>query len=275
MNSNGDESMAGEIRKGWLELGDMRLETRAAGPLPSEAPTLVMLHEGLDCADMWGEGLLKGLAADTGCGVVAYSRAGYGGSSPVTLPPPWSFMHDEALKVLPRVLGGIGFRSGVLVGASDGSTIAAIYAASVDDARVRGISLTAPHFFVEEETAAGARAAKIAYEQGDLKRRLARWHTNVDCAFYTWNIAFADPEFKRTWSITELLPKIRVPMQILQGERDAYGTPEQLATARRLCTCPLETTLFPGLGHSLHREAPDVMREAIAGFVRGVLGPPA
>ena len=253
----------------------MRLETRAAGPLPSEAPTLVMLHEGLDCADMWGEGLLKGLAADTGCGVVAYSRAGYGGSSPVTLPPPWSFMHDEALKVLPRVLGGIGFRSGVLVGASDGSTIAAIYAASVDDARVRGISLTAPHFFVEEETAAGARAAKIAYEQGDLKRRLARWHTNVDCAFYTWNIAFADPEFKRTWSITELLPKIRVPMQILQGERDAYGTPEQLATARRLCTCPLETTLFPGLGHSLHREAPDVMREAIAGFVRGVLGPPA
>ena len=163
---------------------------------------------------------------------------------------------------------------GVLVGASDGSTIAAIYAGSVEDKRVRGISLTAPHFFVEEETAAGARAAKIAYEQGDLKRRLARWHTNVDCAFYTWNIAFSDPEFKRTWGITELLPRIRVPMQILQGERDAYGTPEQLATARRLCTCPLETTLLPGIGHSLHREVPEVMRREVGAFVSRVVDLP-
>lgn len=267
--------MTEESRKGWIELGDMRLETRAVGPPPAEAPTLVMLHEGLDCADMWGEGLLKGLAADTGCGVVAYSRAGYGGSSPVTLPPLPSFMHDEALKVLPRVLDAIGFRRGVLVGASDGSTIAAIYAGSVEDKRVRGISLTAPHFFVEEETAAGARAAKIAYEQGDLKRRLARWHTNVDCAFYTWNMAFADPEFKRSWSITELLPQIRVPVQILQGERDAYGTPEQLATARRLCTCPLEAKLLPGIGHSLHREVPDVMRREVGAFVARVLGLPS
>jgi pimeloyl-ACP methyl ester carboxylesterase len=266
--------MTDEIVKGWIDLGDQRLETRAVGPPPAEAPTLVMLHEGLDCADMWGEGLLKGLAADTGCGVVAYSRAGYGGSSPVALPPLPSFMHDEALKVLPRVLDAIGFRRGVLVGASDGSTIAAIYAGSVEDKRVRGISLTAPHFFVEEETAAGARAAKIAYEQGDLKRRLARWHTNVDCAFYTWNIAFSDPEFKRTWGITELLPRIRVPMQILQGERDAYGTPEQLATARRLCTCPLETTLLPGIGHSLHREVPEVMRREVGAFVSRVVDLP-
>lgn len=261
--------MPDEIRNGWIDLGDQQLEVRSAGPAPSDAPTLLMLHEGLGCADMWGT-LPARLAAATGCGVIAYSRAGHGASTPARLPDPFMFMHDEALQTLPRLLERIGFRRGLLVGASDGATIAAIYAGSIADERIRGISLTAPHFVVEEETAAGARAGKLAYEQGDLKPKLARWHRNVDVAFQTWNRAFADPDFKRWFDVTGLLPRIRVPVQVLQGENDQYGTAEQLAIARRHCAGPVETTLLPGLGHSLHREAPDLHCALIAAFVRKV-----
>lgn len=263
--------MLPEIRKGWIDLGDQRLETREAGPTPTEAPTLVMLHEGLGCAELWGD-MPARLAAATGCGVIAYSRAGLGGSSPKPLPWPASFMHDEALDVLPRVLDRIGFRRGLLVGASDGSSIAAIYAGSVADERIAGISLTAPHFIVEEATAEGARVAKVAYEQGGLKPKLARWHAHVDIAFYGWNNAFTDPQFKREWSIVDLLPAIRVPVQILQGEKDEYGTLEQLEIARRNCRAPVEATLLPGLGHSLHREAPEMTCDLIGQFARRVLG---
>lgn len=262
--------MTDEIRKGWIDLGDQRLESRAAGPEPSEAPTLLMLHEGLGSADMWGM-LPARLAAATGCGVIAYSRAGHGASTPALLPDPFTFMHDEALKTLPRLLERIGFRRGLLVGASDGATIAAIYAGSIADERIRGLSLTAPHFIVEEETAAGARAGRLAYEQGDLRQKLARWHQNVDVAFQTWNQAFAFPEFERWFDVRPLLRGIRVPVQVLQGEKDQYGTPEQLAIARQHCAGPVETTLLPGLGHSLHREAPDLHCELIAAFVRKAL----
>jgi pimeloyl-ACP methyl ester carboxylesterase len=263
--------MDNEIRKGWIDLGDQRLEALSVGPLPADAPALVMLHEGLGSADLWGD-MPAGLARATGFGVVAYSRAGHGASSPKPLPWPPEFMHDEALKVLPRVLEHIGLQRGVLVGASDGSSIATIFAGAIDDERIRGISLTAPHFIVEEETAAGARAAKIAYEDGNLKPKLARWHENVDIAFYGWNQAFSDPQFKRTWSITGELGRVRVPIQILQGERDEYGTPQQIAIAKRVCKCHLEATLFPVLGHSLHREAPEMTIAAIAAFARKILG---
>lgn len=263
--------MASEIGRIWLELGDQRLEAVTVGPVPAAAATIVMLHEGLGSADLWGE-LPAALARATGYGVVAYSRAGHGRSSPKPLPWPSQFMHDEALEVLPRVLEEIGFERGILVGASDGSSIATIYAGTVRDERVRGLSLTAPHFIVEEETLAGARTAGIAYEQGDLKRKLARWHENVDMAFYGWNQAFSDREFKRTWSIVGELGRVTAPMQILQGERDEYGTPRQIAIAERECKCVLEWKLLAGLGHSLHREAPEVTTTAIAAFARKVLG---
>ncbi len=258
------------IRRGLIDLGEQKLEALWAGPEPTEAPMLVMLHEGLGSADLWGK-LPALLAEATGLTVLAYSRAGHGASTPAMLPDRFTFMHDEALKVLPRVLGHVGFRKGVLVGASDGATIAAIYAGSVKDERVRGVSLTAPHFIVEEVTAAGARAGKVAYEQGELKRRLARWHANVDIAFYTWNQAFASPEFKQWFDATPLLRNIHVPVQVLQGEQDEYGTPEQLTIARRECAGPVEAHLLPGIGHSIHKEAPELMCRMISDFVAKTL----
>ena len=130
---------------GHLELGEMRLEYRMIGPRPDAAPSLVLLHEGLGCVAGWGS-FAQELAAATGTGVFVYSRAGYGSSSPAKLPRPVSFMHEEALDVLARVLDAIGFRRGLLVGHSDGASIAAIYAGSVQDHRVRGLVLMAPHF---------------------------------------------------------------------------------------------------------------------------------
>lgn len=259
---------------GFVEIGAARLkhrlEYRHLGPQPADAPTLVLLHEGLGSAGLWGDFPAR-LAAATGLGVLAYSRRGYGASTPYPLPWPFSYMHDEALDVLPLVLDAIGFRRGLLIGASDGASIATVYAGSVGDHRVRGLALIAPHFIVEDETAAGAWAAAAAYEAGDLKPKLARWHRSVDIAFYGWNRTWTDPEFKRTWDISEHLAGIGVPIRILQGENDEYATAEQLRIAERRSAGPVEATLMPGIGHSVFREAPETVTAAVAAFARRVL----
>src|SRR5687767_9824573 len=165
--------------QGLLDLGDMRLEYRMIGPRPQAAPTIVMLHEGLGCVGLWGD-FPDRLQAATGAGVFVYSRAGYGKSSLVELPRPLTFMHDEAKEVLPKLLDAIGFRRGLLLGHSDGASIAAYYAGSIQDHRVRGLVLMAPHFFTEPEGLAEIRKTKQFYETGDLRARLARHHADVD-----------------------------------------------------------------------------------------------
>ena len=248
---------------GFLTLGSQRLEYRFVGPQPDAAPTLVLLHEGLGCVGLWGDFPEK-LSAATGLGVFVYSRAGYGKSSPVTLPRPLSYMHDEAL------LDAIGFRRGLLVGHSDGASIAAIYAGSHQDHRVSGLILIAPHFFTEDSGIASIVEAKKAYEAGDLRARLARWHTDVDNAFRGWNGAWLDPEFRK-WDITEFLAYIRVPMLIVQGEDDQYGTVKQIEIAQQECYCPVDVALVPGARHSPQREAPDATLKSISDFVGRVV----
>jgi pimeloyl-ACP methyl ester carboxylesterase len=255
---------------GFLTIGDATLEYRLAGATDAP-PTIVMLHEGLGSAALWGDFPDK-LAAATGVAVFAYSRAGYGASSPVALPRPLGYMHDEATKTLPPLLDAIGFRRGLLLGHSDGASIAAIYAGSRQDHRVRGLALIAPHFVVEDVSIAAIRDAKAAYEQGDLKARLARWHKHVDVAFYGWNAAWLDPGF-RAWDISEVLAYIRVPVQIVQGESDQYGTMRQVEIAQEECYCPVDVAMIAGAGHSPQRERPDVTLETIAGFANRILKP--
>src|SRR3569833_1234076 len=134
---------------GSLRIGASDLEYRMIGPAPDSAPTILMLHEGLGSAGLWGDFPEK-LQAATGAGVFAYSRAGYGNSTPAKLPRPIDYMHVEALDVLPKLLDQIGFRRGLLLGHSDGASIAAIYAGAHQDHRIQGVALIAPHFFVEE-----------------------------------------------------------------------------------------------------------------------------
>jgi pimeloyl-ACP methyl ester carboxylesterase len=254
---------------GFLQIGHQRLEYRMVGPRPDEAPTLVLLHEGLGCVGLWADFPDK-LQQATGCGVFAYSRAGYGQSSQVKLPRPLTYMHDEARDVLPKLLDEIGFRRGLLVGHSDGASIAAIYAGTHQDHRVGGLVLIAPHFFTEDPGIASIEGARQAYEAGDLRQRLARWHADVDNAFKGWNGAWLDPAF-RQWDITEPLAYIRVPILIVQGEDDQYGTLAQIEAAQRECYCPVEVALLPGAKHSPQREAPDATLDAISAFVARAL----
>lgn len=252
-----------------LDLGDQQLEYRSIGPRSNAAPTLVLLHEGLGCVALWND-FPERLAAATGLGVFLYSRAGYGASSTIALPRPLSYMHHEAREVLPRVLQAIGFQRGLLIGHSDGASIATIYAGSTEDHRISGLVLIAPHFFVEDMGLAAIAQAKVAFESGDLRQRLARWHQNVDAAFKGWNGAWLDPGF-RAWDITDALAYIRVPVAIIQGVDDQYGTQRQIAVAEEECYCPVEVTLLEGVQHAPQRESPDRVVQVIAEFAKRTL----
>ncbi len=254
---------------GFLSIGASDLEYRMIGPAPADAPTIVMLHEGLGSAGLWGDFPEK-LQAATGAGILLYSRAGYGASTPVQLPRPVDYMHIEALDVLPKLLDQIGFRRGLLLGHSDGASIAAIYAGSHQDHRVEGVVMIAPHFMVEDVSVISIARIKEAYETSGLKEKLARWHKDVDNAFYGWNGAWLNPTF-RSWDISEYLAYIRVPVAILQGVDDEYGTMRQVEIAQEECYCPVDVTVIPGAGHAPHREAPGATLDAVQEFANVVL----
>ena len=250
---------------GRLTINGASLEYRMIGPGPDAAPTIVMLHEGLGSVSTWGEFPRK-LAEASGLGVFVYSRAGYGKSSTITLPRPLDYMQREAAEVLPTLLNVIGFRRGILLGHSDGASIAAQYAGSHQDHRVRGLVLMAPHFFVEPEGLAEIRNARTAYETTDLRARLARHHGDVDAAFSGWNGAWLDPQFENAFDITDALAYIRVPILLIQGAADRYGTLAQVRAAEEECYCPVEALVMPGVGHAPHREKPQETLAAIAAF---------
>ena len=155
----------------------------------------------------------------------------------MNLPRPMTYMHDEALNVLPRVLDAAGVRRAVLIGHSDGGSIAAIHAGGVHDPRIAGLVLIAAHFFVEDINIASIARIKANYEQDDLRQRLARYHRDVDVAFRGWNDAWLDPRF-RAFDITDYLARIRVPVLALQGADDPYGTAEQLRVLERAAVVP-------------------------------------
>lgn len=254
---------------GFLAIGNSELEYRMIGPQPADAPTIVMLHEGLGSAALWGD-FPQQLQAATGAGVFVYSRSGYGASSPAPLPWPLEYMHIEALDVLPKLLDAIGFRRGLLLGHSDGASIVAIYAGGVQDHRVRAVAMIAPHFVAEDVGLASIAETRRAYETTDLRTKLSRWHKDVDNAFYGWNGAWLDPKF-RDWDISEYLAYIRVPVAIIQGDADQYGTMRQVEIAQQECYCPVEVTILPGAAHSPHREAPAETLMAVSEFARAVL----
>jgi pimeloyl-ACP methyl ester carboxylesterase len=255
--------------EGFLDLPPMRLEYRMIGPRPDAAPTIVMLHHGLGCVGLW-RAFPEQLASATGAGVFVYSRAGCGKSSPARLPRPVDFMDEDALDVLPRVLAAIGFQRGILLGHSDGGSIATIYAGSVQDHRVRGLVLMAPHFFTEDMGLAEIRRTRDEFEAGSLRERLKRWHADVDGAFLSWVGPWLDPDFVK-WDITEALGYIRVPVLVVQGADDQYGTLRQVETVQEECYCPVETVVLPSARHSPYRDAPEATLDATAGFINRLL----
>lgn len=249
---------------GFLDVAGRRLEYHHFGPAPNEAPTLVLLHEGLGSVGLWLDFPEK-LQAATGCGVFVYSRAGYGSSDPVELPRPLDYMQREAEEVLPPLLDAIGFRRGVLVGHSDGASIAAHHLGVVRDPRVEGAVLIAPHFLVENMCVAAIAEAKRAWETTDLRAKLGRWHGDVDGAFLGWNGAWLDPDFK-FWDIRASLETISRPMLVIQGADDQYGTMIQPETAVERSPAPVLVEILAGVKHSPHREARDATIAAILRF---------
>jgi len=255
--------------EGFLDLPPLRLEYRMIGPRPDLGPTIVMLHEGLGSSGLWGA-FPDQIAVATGAGVFVYSRAGYGKSRAGPLPRSVKFMHEEALTVLPRVLDAIGFERGFLFGHSDGASIATIYAGSAQDHRVRGLVLVAPHFFIEDMGIAEIARANAAFATGDFRDRLKRWHADVDSAFRSWSEPWLHPDFRK-WDITEELTYIRVPILIVQGADDQYGTLRQLDVAKDECFCPVETAVLPGVRHAPHREASEQTLKVAVDFINGLL----
>lgn len=259
---------------GFFDLEGLSLEYLALTPAPGNTPTLVFLHEGLGCVAMWKD-FPERVARMTGCGVLVYSRAGYGKSDACPLPRPLSFMHTEALTVLPRIFDAAGIGEAVLVGHSDGASIALIHAGGAGNERVAGLILLAPHVFVEELTLASIRAAAEAYGKGDLRDRLARYHGDkVDCAFLGWSGAWLDPRFL-SWNIEAFLPGIAVPTLLIQGEDDNYGTPRQLEAIARQVPGGAEMLMLSDCGHSPHRDRPEATLRAIADFIARLPARPA
>ena len=252
------------VAHGRLTAGGRSLEYACHGPAPDQAPTLVLLHEGLGCVALWRD-FPAALAQATGFGVFVYSRAGYGQSDPCELPRPLDYMTREAVGVLPEVLDAIGFRHGVLVGHSDGATIAAIHAGSVIDHRVRGIVLMAPHVFTEDMGLARIAEAKTAYEEGDLRARLAKYHADPDCAFRGWNDAWLAPGF-RAWNVADVIDYVRVPILAIQGRQDEYGTLSQIDEIEARSYAPVDTLVLDDCRHVPFADQPGAVTGAIAEY---------
>jgi pimeloyl-ACP methyl ester carboxylesterase len=250
-----------------LSVGNHQLEYTWYGPPPPEAPTLVFLHEGLGCVSMWRD-FPRQVAESTGCGALVYSRAGYGNSDPVALPRPITFMHDEALVVLPQIIEATGIVETILVGHSDGGSIALIYAGSGRAKGMRGLILEAPHVFVEDISIESITRAAEKYESGELKQGLKRHHgENIESAFWGWNKVWLDSAF-RNWNIEEYLPNIHVPVLVIQGENDEYGSLRQVEAIERGCQGFVKSIIFPECGHSPHRDQPDRTLGCITSFIR-------
>ncbi|WP_323784888.1 alpha/beta hydrolase [Thalassovita sp.] len=251
-------------KTGFLTAGGKSLEYACIGPAPDQAPTIVMLHEGLGCLALWRD-FPQRVAQATGCGVFVYSRAGYGQSDPADLPRPLDYMTREAVDVLPEVLDGFGFRQGILMGHSDGATIAAIYAGSVEDFRVRGLILMAPHFFTEEMGLTEIAKAKELFETGDLKSKMAKYHRDPENTFRGWNDSWLAPGFK-SWNVGEVIDYLRIPVLAIQGRDDQYGTLAQIDEIDSRIYSPLDTAILDDCRHSPQSDQPEQTLAAIADF---------
>jgi pimeloyl-ACP methyl ester carboxylesterase len=243
--------------------GGHRLEYERIATAATNRPTLVLLHEGLGSVAMWRD-FPGRLAHATGCNALVYSRYGYGNSDPLTAPRDVRYMHDEALIALPALLDQIGIARPILVGHSDGGSIALIHAGAGVRA-VTGVVTLAAHVLVEDISVASIAAARTAYETTDLRARLERYHADVDSAFLGWNRIWLHPDF-RAWNIEEYLPGIACPVLAIQGEDDEYGTMEQM---RRIGAQVRDAELveLEDCRHSPHKDQPEAVQDAIRRFV--------
>ena len=241
-----------------------RLEAVRIEARDTNLPTIVMLHEGLGSVAHWRD-FPSHLAEKTGAEVFVYSRYGHGGSDALEEARSVSYMHHEAQVVLPEILTQAGIERPVLLGHSDGASIAILFAGMFPDVPA-GLILESPHVFVEDITVSGIAQARLRYQETNLPQRLARYHANADSLFRGWSNIWLDPDF-RTWNIESFLDPIRCPVLVLQGDRDEYGTTSQIdAIQRRIPSA--SAIVLEDCGHAPHRDRCEATLSAIRQFLR-------
>jgi pimeloyl-ACP methyl ester carboxylesterase len=245
----------------FLDVDDIRLEYRT---LPGDARRrrLVFLHEGLGSVDLWRDFPAR-IAEETGHPAIVYSRRGHGWSTPATGTRDPGFMHDEALETLPSVLERLSIVEPLLIGHSDGASIALIHAAHRP---VAGVVALAPHVFVEPESVAGIDAARREFEETDMAERMQRYHHDPAATFHGWHGTWMSPAF-RDWNIEGLLGGITCPLLLIQGADDRYGTEAQLTAIERAVPGPVRRLWLAGCGHSPHLERTEEVIRAVVEFV--------
>ena len=221
-------------------------------------PSLVFLHEGLGSIGLWRD-FPQSVARSTARAATVYSRFGYGWSDPFPWPRGPDYMHREALEALPELLDSLAVDAPVLVGHSDGASIALIYAGQ-SGRRVSALVLLAPHVFVEDMSIAGIEAALATFSTTDLRERMAKHHDDAEATFRQWNDVWLSPAF-RGWNIEDVLPGITVPILVIQGTADQYGSLAQVDAIERGVTGAVERVVLEGCGHSPHLErGPETLR---------------
>ena len=243
-----------------------RLAAERVLPEKAAKKTIVFLHEGLGCIGFWKD-FPDALCARLGLPGLLYDRWGYGASDPFDRPRTKDYLADEAFFSLPEVLAAAGIERPILVGHSDGASIALLYAAAFPDKPLAVVS-EAAHVFVEEEALAGIRLAIQAFESGDLARRLERHHgEKTKKVFEAWADTWLSPGF-RDWNIEAALPHIRAPLLLLQGAEDEYGTAAQVEAIEKGASGPVESHLLPGCGHVPHHQARERVLDLMTDFLR-------
>ena len=218
---------------------------------------------------MWHD-FPQNLAAATGCGALVYSRFGYGRSAGCELPRPTEFMHTEGLQILPEILDVAGVNSCILVGHSDGGSIALVYAGGTPALPLRGLVTEAPHIFREDVCGHAIREVTEHYRTGDLRQRLQKHHAkNVDCAFWGWADTWLHADFGR-WNLEEYLASIHVPLLVIQGEDDEYGMAAVKVIVRR-AGAGAEVLMLPEGGHAPHRDQQEATLTAMSRFIQRIL----
>ena len=244
-----------------------RIEYRAILGAAGSHPTVVFLHEGLGSVALWRDFPDK-VAHRLGAPAVVYSRFGYGQSDGLLAKRTSRFMHDEALDVLPKLLDQLGIERPLLIGHSDGASIALIHAAA-SKRPVHGLVCLAPHVLVEPICVESIARIGEVYRTTDLRQRLAKYHAHVDDAFLGWADTWLLPEFK-AWSIEELVGRVDKPMLLIQGRDDEYGTLAQLDRIKARARAPTSRLVLDRCGHSPHRDQEAAVIDAIVAFVRAM-----
>ena len=228
------------------------------------APTLVFLHEGLGSLQLWRD-FPAVLSERTRCPALVYSRYGNGFSTALSEPRTPRYMHDEALVTLPALLEALQLDDVVLVGHSDGASIALIFAAEYPRA-MRGAVLAAPHLFVEDLSVRSIAAIRSDYEHGSLRERMTHYHSDADRTFYGWNDIWLAPEF-RDWNIEPYAERLQVPVLAIQGLDDEYGTLAQIDALARLAKAPVDRLVLGGCGHAPHRDRPEFVADSSSAWI--------